>query len=449
MEVMQNLFVRMIGTLAVLIIIAIFIGGSDVLTKLSEGRRSKRFIILAGITGGVLGIYGNLAGIDLSGAIISIRDIGPMMAGFMGGPVGGVIAGVIAGVHRLTLGGLTAHACIIATCLIGLICGILSQKYKERIIKPEWSFLVGVIMESMHLGIVLLMVKPFETALDIVKQIALPFILINAIGFMLLTFFMTYIDKQRRLNEDKSRLETELKSAADIQHSLLPPLTERFPGREEIHIAASMNAAKEVGGDFYDVFYTGKDTLALVAADVSGKGIPAAMFMVRSKMTILSCVRDIPDLSEAVTTANESLCENNDTEMFVTAWIGLLNLKTGRIRYVNAGHTPPVVITKDGADFLSGKHGIVLGGMEGFPFVEQEAELKPGDALFLYTDGVTEAENEEHELFGDARLLSSLEDAGAKEVGTILDDVGKSIAVHVEDAEQFDDITMMCIRYEG
>ncbi|MDO4860569.1 MAG: SpoIIE family protein phosphatase [Bacillota bacterium] len=449
MEIMQDLFVKLIGTLAVLIAIAVLVEGNDVVSKLAEGTRSWRSILAVGIMGGVLGIYGNLAGINLHGAVVSIRDIGPMLAGFTGGPVGGLIAGVIAGAHRLFLGGITANACIIATCLIGLICGVLSQKFKKRIIRPGWSFLVGVAMECMHLGIVLLMVKPFETAWDIVRQIALPFVLINAVGFMALTFFISSIEKRKKQNAEKNRLQTELESAAGIQNSLLPPVNENFPGRKELCVSASVDTAKEVGGDFYDVFFTDKDTLAIVVADVSGKGIPAALFMVRSKLTIQNCVRDIPDLAEAVTAANRSLCSNNEMEMFVTAWIGLLDIKSGRIRYVNAGHNDPVLITESGEAFLEDKHGIVLAGIEGFTYRERTVDMKPGDTLFLYTDGVTEAENKEHELFGDDRLLASLDGVCGEDVDAIKEKVEKSIEAHVDGFDQFDDITMMCVRYMG
>ena len=186
-----------------------------------------------------------------------------------------------------------------------------------------------------------------------------------------------------------------------------------------------------------------------MVADVSGKGIPAALFMVRSKLTIQNCVRDIPDLAEAVTAANRSLCSNNEMEMFVTAWIGLLDIKSGRIRYVNAGHNDPVLITESGEAFLEDKHGIVLAGIEGFTYRERTVDMKPGDTLFQYTDGVTEAENKEHELFGDDRLLTTLDGVCGEEVDAIKTEVEKSIEAHVDGFDQFDDITMMCVRYMG
>lgn len=448
MAVMGSLFVKLIGTLAVLLVIAGMVGGSDALLRISEGVRSIRLTVASGIMGGILGMYGNLAGIDYNGAVISIRDLGPMLAGFFGGPFGGLIGGLIAGLQRLTMGGITAHACIIATCLIGLFCGILSRRYRDKIIKPHWAFLVGFLMECMHLSIVLVMVKPFETAWGIVEQIALPFVLINAAGFAALTFVIASIEKRRRDSEERNRLQTELNAASVIQHSLLPPISERFPGREEISITASMEAAKAVGGDFYDMFFVDKDTFAVVIADVSGKGIPAALFMVNSKQTIQNCVRDIPNLSQAVITANESLCANNEMEMFVTAWIGLIDLPSGRLRYISAGHNPPVIIKEDSAAFLRGKNGFVLGGMEGVRYQEQKAQLNPGDMLYLYTDGITEAENNRHDLFGEERLIACLQETCAQEVDDVLENVSNKIAAHVDGCDQFDDMTMMCVKYQ-
>ncbi|MBO4384611.1 MAG: SpoIIE family protein phosphatase [Clostridia bacterium] len=439
-------FTRMIGTLAVILVVAAFIGGSDLLRKFFHADRNWKYSLLAGILGGVFGIYGNISGVNLNGAVISVRDIGPMLAGFTGGPIGGIIAGVIAGAHRLFLGGITAPPCIIATCCIGTICGLLSWKFHDRIIKPLWALLLGVVMEVFHLGLVLLMVKPFETALGIVKAIAIPFILVNAAGFALMITIITYIEKQRRIALERNRLQSELEVATVIQRSLLPPITDSFPGRAEFKVSGSMEPAKEVGGDFYDLFFVDRDRIAFVIADVSGKGIPAALFMATSKTTIQNCIRDLPSLADAVSTANNSLCGNNEAEMFVTAWIGVLEIPTGKLTFISAGHNPPSVITSDGAVFLKRRNGFVLGGMEDVKYREETYEMKKGDALFLYTDGVTEAENKDHELFGEDRLKACLDGAYGSDPGGVIGSVKASVAEHVKGFSQFDDMTMLCIR---
>ncbi|MBR6969098.1 MAG: SpoIIE family protein phosphatase [Firmicutes bacterium] len=443
---MELLFSKMIGTLAVIFVIAFFLGGSDYLPKFLNMGRNWKSTLIAGFVGGLFGIYGNLSGAAFQGAVISVRDIGPMMAGFFGGPFGGLLGGVIAGAHRYTMGGITATACIVATCLIGLICGLLSNLYHECLTRPGFAFCTGVIMEVLHLTTVLVMVKPFETALDLVEQIAMPFILVNALGFALLISLMSYVERQRTLLLEQNRLHSELEAAKVIQQSLLPPISESYPGRPEFSVRASMTPAKDVGGDFFDVFFVSSDRIAFLVADVSGKGIPAAMFMATAKMTLQNCVRDFEDLSEAIARANDSLCSRNEAEMFVTAWIGVLDIPTGRVDYVCAGHNPPLLLTPCGPEYLRTRGGFVLGGMESMPYRQSSLQLAPGDSIFLYTDGVTEAENTAHVLYGEDRLQTCLQDLYGADPQQVLDRVCKDMELHVKNAEQFDDITMLCLR---
>ncbi len=440
---------KMTETLAVLIVIAFLVSGSNLTTKLQRAESRWRYEILPGILGGLFGIYGNLAGVDVNGAVVSVRDVGPMMAGITGGPMGGIIAGAIAGGHRMFLGGITANACIIATCLIGLICGLVSMRYRERVVDPVHAFILGGLLEIMHLCIVLVMVKPFEAAWEIVAQIFLPFVMINALGFTVLVLTMNTVNKQRKIEAERSRLQSELRVAADIQQSLLPHLTEQFPGRKEISVAASMTAAKDVGGDFYDFFFVDDSHMAVVIADVSGKGVPASLFMVNAKTTLQNCVRDIPDLAEAICKANDSLCRNNEAEMFVTAWIGVLELATGKMRYVNAGHNPPVMITPPAAEYIRARSGLVLAAMEGVPYKEKQFEMKPGDRLFLYTDGVTEAIDKLENQYGEDRLLDCLQAAQKQDCSSVLQRVTEDMESFVKGAEAFDDVTMVCLEYRG
>lgn len=445
-EVSNIFFSKMVGTLAVILVISAFIGGSDLLLKFMDEKRNWKYSLIAGALGGVFGVYGNIAGVNFNGAVVSVRDIGPMIAGFTGGPIGGLLAGIIAGVHRLAMGGITAQACVVATCSIGLICGFISQKYRNIVEKPGWAFVIGTIMEMFHLSIVLVMVKPFETALDIVKQIAIPFIPVNAIGFTMMILIITYTEKQRKLTLERSRMQSELEVANVIQHSLLPVISDSYPGRKEIDVSGFMEAAKEVGGDFYDLFFVDSNRIAFVIGDVSGKGVPAALFMASSKIILQNCIRDIPDLSTAVETANHVLCERNEADMFVTAWVGVLNLTTFEVEYVSAGHNPPALISDNKADFLKIKNGFVLAGMDGVKYKKYTAQLKQGDTVILYTDGIVEAETSEHELFGDDRLLQCLDGKGDSDAGTIADTVKTSVNTFVGGNSQFDDMTLLCFK---
>lgn len=446
---MKEYFIDMAGTLAIILVVAAIISGSDLLAKLKTEKNNWKYVVLVGLLGGIFGVYGNISGLSFQGAVISVRDIGPILAGVTGGPVGGLLAGVIAGVHRYTMGGITAAPCVVATCCIGLACGFLGEKMQNKLIKPWWAFLVGAAMELFHLGVVLLMVRPWETAIGIVKAIIVPFVLINAAGFTLMILMMRYVQQRRIMSMEKGRMMSDLKTATVIQHSLLPPITDSYPGRKEIDMAAYMDAAKEVGGDFYDFFFVDQDHLAFLIGDVSGKSIPGALFMVRSKQVLQSCIRDLKPLSRAIMAANDHLCENNEAEMFVTAWMGVLELSTGHLCFVNAGHNPPVLLSGGEESWLKRKGGFVLAGMEGIPYREECLELKPGDKLFLYTDGVTEAEDKDHNLYGEDRLMECLKSHRLARMEKIIQAVKLDLASHVQDAEQFDDITMLCLEYLG
>ncbi len=447
---MNLFFTKMIGTLAVILVVSAFIGGSDVLSKFTGEKKAWKYILISGALGGLFGVYGNISGIELNGAIISVRDIGPMLAGFTGGPFAGIIAGLIAGIHRLMMGGITAKACVVATCCIGLMCGLISKIRHNIIEKPVWAIIIGAFMEAFHLCVVLVLVKPFETALGIVKQIAIPFIIVNAIGFAMMIAIITYTEKQRRLTAEKSRMQSELEVANVIQKQLLPTIDDTYPGRKEIEISASMDAAKEVGGDFYDVFFVDSNRVAIVIGDVSGKGVPAALFMASSKIILQNCVRDIPVLAEAVAATNNSLCARNEADMFVTIWVGILDLTTGEVTCVNAGHDDPVIYRNGGVFSLEvSKHGLVAGGMPGVKYRETQFTLNKGDKLFIYTDGLPEATDKDNKMFTIDGMIETLNACKEQSPGQIIESVKESVDRFVGEAPQFDDLTMLCLEMKG
>ena len=211
-----------------------------------------------------------------------------------------------------------------------------------------------------------------------------------------------------------------------------------------------MEPAREVGGDFYDFFLIDPDHLCLVIADVSGKGIPAALFMMISKTILQSVAMLGRGASDILKKTNEALCTNNNVDMFVTAWVGIVEISTGKLTAANAGHEYPVIKHADGSfELYKDKHGLVIGGMIDTVYNEYEIGLKPGDKLFLYTDGIPEASNSEGKMYGLDRLITALNqdsDGSAKE---IVDNVRSSVAGFVKDAEQFDDLTMLCFEYNG
>lgn len=259
-----------------------------------------------------------------------------------------------------------------------------------------------------------------------------------------------YIDRVRTVTAEKERIGAELNMAARIQNSMLPHIFPPFPERDEFDLYASMDPAKEVGGDFYDFFLVDEDHLCTVIADVSGKGIPAALFMMVSKLIVQSYALLGQSPGEILTSANDAICSNNTAEMFVTVWVGILEISTGKLTAANAGHEFPALMRAGGEfELFMDKHGFVVGGLEGVKYKQYELQLEPGDKLFVYTDGVAEATDANNELFGTDRMLAALntaKDQGPKE---LLQSVRQSIDDFVKDAEQFDDLTMLCMEYRG
>ena len=257
------------------------------------------------------------------------------------------------------------------------------------------------------------------------------------------------IDNIKNITAQQERINTELSLATKIQVAMLPHDFPPFPDRKEFDIYATMEPARQVGGDFYDFFLIDDDHLGLVMADVSGKGIPAALFMMISKTILQSCAMLGRGAAETLNKTNEAICSNNQTEMFVTVWFGILEISTGKITCANAGHEYPVIKRADGDfELYKDKHGFVIGGMEGTRYKEYTLELKRGDKLFVYTDGVPEATDADNKMFGTDRMISALNAVKDASVKEILAGVRFEVSAFVKEAEQFDDLTMLCIEYK-
>lgn len=252
----------------------------------------------------------------------------------------------------------------------------------------------------------------------------------------------TVVKSQSRI----ATVEADLNIAANIQYGSLPSVNHILLSHPDVQIYASMDTAKEVGGDFYDFFEIDSNHIGFVIADVSGKGVPAALFM----MTVKTMIKDHASMkrstAEIFTDVNRLLCENNTEEMFATAWIGILDTETHLITYTNAGHNSPC-FAKAGGDFefLKKRHGLMLAGMEGTVYKESTLELQSGDTIFLYTDGITEAHNSEGGLYGDSRLIATLNRLENRGEESFLLGIKQDVDAFASQTEQFDDITMLLI----
>ena len=311
------------------------------------------------------------------------------------------------------------------------------DKFSPRIRKAFWVYIIA--------PIVAIALQAFfkDVKLIILGTVA-------AAVYMSMVIMRDQMEKYEQEHETATRMGAELSMATDIQASQLPRLFPAFPNRVEFDVFASMTPAKEVGGDFYDFFLIDDDHIGLVMADVSGKGVPAALFMMVARVLIKSHLQNGESVGEALASVNDQLCESNEAELFVTVWAAVIQISTGKGSAANAGHEHPVLRRANGQyELVIYRHAPAVATMEGIPFKEHSFELHPGDSLFVYTDGVAEATNANNELFGTDRMLEALNrnpDAMPKE---ILSNVMDGINTFVAGAEQFDDITMLCLKYNG
>ena len=311
------------------------------------------------------------------------------------------------------------------------------SKFKRSILIAFWLYLVLPVV-----GIVLQLFFP-----------KVQFLIFGTVAAGIYMFGAILHEQTKTHNEQQKeadRIETELSMATRIQADMLPNIFPAFPERDDFDVFASMNPAKEVGGDFYDFFLVDDDHLGLVMADVSGKGVPAALFMMISKILVQNYAMTGKDAAKALEAVNNQICLNNREEMFVTVWLGILDLRDGTLVAANAGHEYPVLRQPDGDfELIKDKHGFVIGGMSGVRYRPYTLQLRPGAKLFLYTDGVAEATNAKEELFGTDRMIEALRAAQDLRPQDVLASVNRAVDAFVQDAPQFDDLTMLCVQYNG
>lgn len=259
-----------------------------------------------------------------------------------------------------------------------------------------------------------------------------------------------YLKRISLITAEKERISTEMALATRIQSNMLPSTFPAFPERPEFDIYASMDPAKEVGGDFYDFFMLDDDRLCIVIADVSGKGVPAALMMMASKIILEQIAQSEKSPAKILSDTNETICQNNKEDMFITVWLGILEISTGTLTAANAGHEYPILKSPGGSfNLIKDKHGFILGSIPGIEYKEYEFQLNPGTKLFLYTDGLSEAMNREKKLFGTSRVVEALNLVKDEPAKKILEHMHETVDAFVDGAEQFDDLTMLCFEYKG
>jgi phosphoserine phosphatase RsbU/P len=441
---------------AVIVVVAYLLTRSRFFSDVLDGRLTLRTQAILIAIFGALSIYGTESGVEIMGAIFNVRDLGPMVAGLVAGPVVGLGAGIIGALYRASLGGFTVIPCTVATVLAGLFGGLIWLANGRRFPGITVAVSFAVLMEGLHMLLTLAICDPFEQALVVVSSVALPMILANAAGVAIFALFITNLQNERKVQAERDELlremerkNTELAIAAEIQRSFLPDTITQI---ERFDIAAKSVMAKEVGGDFFDVIpfeviHMGKDRLGILIADVSGKGIPAALFMALSRIVVRVNANLHPDPAEVIRNANAVIAADSKAGMFVTLFYGVLDAQNRSIAYVNAGHNPPLLCRGiDGTISEIPATGMAVGALEDAEYASGTVAFEPGDVMVLYTDGITEAENASQEMFGEERLHETILKSRALPAAAIVDAILESVQAFTGATPQSDDITLMVVR---
>jgi sigma-B regulation protein RsbU (phosphoserine phosphatase) len=444
-----ELIIDLVESMAVVIVVAYLLTRTGLYRQVLDQQLGARGRLLLIVIFGAFSIWGTLTGVEIQGAIANTRDLGPALGGLIGGPVVGVGAGLIGGLHRLSMGGWTAVPSALGAVTAGLAGGVVFLLFGRRI-APVWAaMLLAVVTESILMGLNLLMARPFAAALTLVEEVMLPMILVNAAGMGLFVFIVRNEARERETAAQKERMESELTVAREIQRSIVPTIFPPFPEREEFDLHAVLQPAREVGGDLYDFFLIDDDHLGVAVGDVSGKGVPASLFMAVTITLLRAAGQGRRDPAEVLRRVNEPLCRGNEAAMFVTLFYGVYRISTGELTYSTGGHPPPYLVREDGRpEVLARTQGAGLGVTTSAGFGAATVRLQPGQGLLCYTDGVTEAMDAHGRMFGAERLEEALAVDQERAAGTA-DAVRAAVAAFTTGAEQYDDLTLLALRRTG
>lgn len=446
-----EMLLSLIKTMSVVIVLTYVITQTRLYDEILEKKLNIRSRLLLIVIFGLFSIFGTLSGIPILDAIANIRDLGPAIAGLIGGPLVGVGAGLIGGLHRMTLGGITAVPCSLSTVLAGLAGGLIYRYLKGEFIGIRGATVFAFLVESFHMGITLLLARPFDEALIIVRQVSAPMIIANTLGMAIFAFIFVNVSRERRTASEKKKMESELQIAREIQMSIVPKIFPPFPERSDFNLYAVLEPAREVGGDLFD-FYLSEDEskLFFTVGDVSGKGVPASLFMAVTKTLLKAKTTTGLTPDETLAQVNNELCQGNESAMFATVFMGALDVNTGYVEYGNGGHNLPYIIRGDGnLEQVSGFGNMALGVMEDMPYRSGQTKLNNSDKLVIYTDGVTEAQDIRGNLFLESRFEDFLKKNSGAAPQELIELLVKEIEEFAEGAEPADDITVLVLEFTG
>jgi len=447
-----TILLDLVKTACVIVAFAYIVTRAGFFTEILDNKFNFKNRIILILLFGVLSIFGTYGGLLLpSGAIANIRDLGPMVAGLVGGPVVGLGAGLIGGIHRYFMGGFVCIPCSSATVIAGLLGGGIYLLNKRRFVAVWQATLFAILMELLHMGLTLLIARPYDQALAVVREVILPMVGANAMGMAIFALIIRNLITERKTAREKEnyrreleRTEYEMETARNIQQSFLP---ESPPQIEGFEFAALNLPARQVGGDFYDFIPVSRDELGIVIADVSGKGVPAALFMALSRTLVRANVSSTLTASEAIQKANDLISQEAKFGMFVTLFYAVLDTNQKILNYVNAGHNPPFVLKGNSRDIiLLRAKGVALGVMEDITLEQKNITLASDDIVVFYTDGITEAINKAGEQFGEARLTELISRNVDLPMKDLIRRVKDEVFTFAQGQPQHDDFTLVLLK---
>ncbi len=435
--------VQLCDGVAVLSLIGYFLTRSRYASVFMSKTISPFSVLFMGLIGGLFYLYGILTSVQIGPYNISIQMLGPVMAGLIAGPFGGILAGMLGILLNLAIGESIGIFTCIVTFLVGIVGGLFWYLHKDTIIRMSHAFALGFLVAAVQFFIDKNGVNPDVLLPGEVIEGTIDLFLPTIAGLCIFVFIINNLRLEAEKNKKTFRMEGELEAARQIQMGCLPE-----PNRiwDQVSLSASLTPASYIGGDLYDYLSLDDETLYFALGDVSGKGVPAALLMSSTRMILRSKIHTTHDPCSLIREVNRSFLEDGDSKQFITLIVGILNPQTGDVRYCNAGHPPPFLISKSGVSMLESDGNLPAGVMEDEPYIPHTVRLEDGDILIIVSDGVTEAEKD-GKLFGTENVIRALSEHIPKTPQDVVSLLNHEVRTWSGEGFLSDDCTILAIGY--